>query len=264
MNVVCFDTSDRVRLCYSVEMGIDASLPLLVFIPGWTMPAALWKRQLVFFAGRYPLIALDPRGQGESAVPAYGYTLERRAQDIKELLDRFPDRRFVLIGWSLAVLESLVYIRSYGDERLLGLVLVDNSIGEGSDAPPGAKENPFFAALRADRKTAVSNFVDLMFRHPPDAALRETILSSALKMPLEDSIRLLSQPRPRVFWREIIYRTSCPILYLVTPRWAGQARALAEKHSRAQAHVFEGSGHALFWDEAEHFNRVLDDFVAPR
>ena len=95
MKTFCFDTSDQVRLCYSEQLLTDTSTPLLVFIPGWTMPASLWEKQLAYFSGKYSLVAFDPRGQGASAAPNFGYTLERRVQDIKELLDRFPDRSFL-------------------------------------------------------------------------------------------------------------------------------------------------------------------------
>ncbi|MEI6416020.1 MAG: alpha/beta hydrolase, partial [Pseudomonadota bacterium] len=107
LNTGCFDSSDQVRLCYSERLLGDASKPILVFIPGWTMPASIWEKQLSYFSGKYSVVAFDPRGQGASAVPNFGYTLERRVQDIKELLDRYPDHSFILVGWSLAVFESL-------------------------------------------------------------------------------------------------------------------------------------------------------------
>ncbi len=261
MKTVCFDTSDQVRLCYAEQLLADISTPLLVFIPGWTMPASLWEKQLDYFSGKYSLVAFDPRGQGASAAPNFGYTLERRVQDIKELLDRFPDRSFILVGWSLAVLESLAYIEQFGENRLSGLVLVDNSIGEGPDGLARTGENPFFEELRTDRKETMRKFGKAMFRTDPGAKVQDRILASALKTDVEDSIRLLSYPRPRAYWKEIIYGVSKPILYLVTPKLGDQAKNLTQKHPRATAKVFEHSGHALFWDEADQFNWTLHDFI---
>jgi microsomal epoxide hydrolase len=261
MKTVCFDTSDQVRLCYAEQLLANTSTPLLVFIPGWTMPASLWEKQLAYFSGKYSLVAFDPRGQGASATPNFGYTLERRTQDIKELLDRFPDRSLILVGWSLAVLESLAYIEQYGENRLSGLVLVDNSIGEGPDGPARKGENPFFEELRADRKETMRKFGEAMFRTDPGAKVQDRILASALKTDVEDSIRLLSYPRPRAYWKEIIYGVSKPILYLVTPKLGDQAKNLTQKHPHATAKIFEHSGHALFWDEADQFNWALHDFT---
>ena len=262
MNSVCFDSSDKVRLCYSEHLLTeDMARPILVFIPGWTMPAAIWEKQLSYFSGKYSMVAFDPRGQGASAAPRVGYTLDRRVKDIKELLDRFPDRRFILVGWSLAVLESLAFVDRYGESRLRGLVLVDNSIGEGP--PPARKsgKNPFFEELRSKREETMAKFVAAMFRQDPGAEMRQVILASALKTEVEDSIRLLSYGKPRTYWKDAVYRTRLPIGYLVTPKWSDQAKALLQKHPNASVKIFEQSGHALFWDEADAFNRALHDFI---
>ena len=264
MNKVCFETSDSTRLSYVEHLLADAAKPLLVFIPGWTMPAAIWQRQLTYFSGRYPIVAFDPRGQGSSAAPPSGYTLERRVEDIKELLDRFTGRPLVLVAWSLAVLETLAYVAEHGESRLSGLVLVDNSIGEGPDAPASIGPNPFFEELRNQREETMRGFATAIFRTPVDSGLLDEIVASALKLPVEDSIRLLSYPKPRVFWRTTIHATQVPILYLVTPKWSEQARLLTEKHSGAQAQVFEQAGHALFWDQATMFNAALDNFLRDR
>lgn len=258
---LCFDSSDRVRLCYAAHLLDDAPKPILVFIPGWTMPAALWEKQLAYFAGKYSVVAFDPRGQGASATPDYGYTLERRVADIKDLLDRFPGRSFVLIGWSLAVFETLAYADQYGASRLSGLVLVDNSIGEGPDGPPRTGTNPFFAELRTRREETLRDFAAAIFLTDPGEAVRDSVLDSALKTDVEDSIRLLSYPKPRAYWRDAVYRFARPVLYLVTPKWAEQADALTQKHPQARAEIFDRSGHALFWDEADRFNRTLQAFV---
>lgn len=261
MDPACFVTGDGARLCYATDLTADPTLPLLVFIPGWTMPAAVWEKQLAFFAGKYPLLAFDPRGQGESAAPGFGYALARRVQDLAELLDRFPGRKVVLIGWSLAVLETLAYVAERGDARLAGLVLVDNSIGEGPE-PPRPLQNPFFEELRTRREAALRDFAAAMFHTPVDEALREKILASALKLGVEDSIALFPSDLPRSYWRAAVHRCAKPVLYLVTPRWREQAEALLEKHPQATARVFEAAGHALFWDEAERFNQALLAFLA--
>ena len=260
MQPVCFETSDGVRLCYRENRRTAGNQPLLVFIPGWTMPSSVWEKQLAHFSGRIPWVAFDPRGQGHSAAPASGYTLERRIQDLHELFARFPQERIILIGWSLAVLEMLAYVERHGTGRVAGLVLVDNSVGEGNEEPRSG-ENPFFAELRADREAALRRFIDAMFRSDPNEQLKAEILASALKTGLEDSLRLLSWGKPRSYWKQAVYGVARPVLYLVTPRWREQAHLLAQHHPRATVEIFEQAGHALFWDEAERFNAALDAFI---
>jgi len=115
--------------------------------------------------------------------------------------------------------------------------------------------------LRTHRTETLRKFVAAIFRKDPGARVQERVLASALKMDVEDSIRLLSYPKPRTYWKETIHAVSLPILYLVTPRWGDQATELTRRHPQATAQVFEDSGHALFWDEAEPFNRAIHDFI---
>jgi microsomal epoxide hydrolase len=250
-----FNSSDGVQLHY-LEAGQGRTL---VFVPGWTMPAEIWRPQIEHFSSRYRVIAFDPRGQGRSAIPKSGYTAERRALDIKELLECFPGESVVLIGWSLGVLESLAYVRAHGEARLSALVLVDNSIGE--EPPPGS-DPTFFERLRKNRTATVEKFVRGMYKTPQTSAYLKNISAQAQRMPLDASIALLSYPFPREFWRETVYGVHQPVLYAVSARFRGQAQNLERKHPQARIAVFDGAGHALFVDEAPRFNKLLDDFLA--
>ena len=109
-----FQTSDKVNLSY-LETGKEyggGKSPTIALIPGWSMPANIWRRQLEQFGRNYQTLAIDPRGQGESDVPATGYSAERRATDLKEFLQ--PRANVLLIGWSLGAIESLQYIHMFG------------------------------------------------------------------------------------------------------------------------------------------------------
>src|SRR5579871_376476 len=73
-----FVSSDGVRLHY-LEGGQKLG-HTIVFVPGWTMPAWIWGPQLQAFARRYHVVAFEPRGQGNSDVPASGYEPRRRGR----------------------------------------------------------------------------------------------------------------------------------------------------------------------------------------
>lgn len=250
-----FVTSDGVRLHYH-EAG--AGRPI-VFVPGWTMPGRIWRPQVAHFARTHRVIAFDPRGQGESAVPRDGYTAERRAQDIKELLDHLGAEPVVLVGWSLGVLDSLAYIGANGTARLAAVVLVDNSIGED---PPPVSDPTFLARLQRERVKTVEGFVRGMYRRPQDDAYLRSIVDASLRTPLDASVALLSYPYPRERWRALVYRIDKPLLYAVSARFKGQAANLKNNRPDAWIEVFDQAGHALFVDEAERFNNLLERFLA--
>jgi microsomal epoxide hydrolase len=248
-----FITSDGVRL--HVLEGGPPRAPALAFVPGWSMPADIWRGQLDALGARYRVAALDPRGQGRSEVPRSGYTLARRAEDIREFLDAYP--RAVLVGWSLGALESLEYVRVHGEARLAGLIVVDSSVGE----PPAPLAGVFKESLRGNRRRALNEFVHAIFKTPRPEAEMSALVEGALRMRLEDSIALLSYPLPREHWRAAAHGVKAPLLYVVTPQFAAQAENLRRNRPGTETLVFERAGHALFVDEPERFNAVLDDFA---
>lgn len=254
-------TSDGVRLnlleCKPSTQSQAAELPdpTVVLLPGWCMPASIWTAQLIGLGGRWYTLAIDPRGQGESEVPLGGYTADRRADDLHDVL--IGRERVVLVAWSLGVLEALHYVHRHGSDRLLGLALVDNSIGE----PPAPKPSNFIEELRRARSSTVERFVRSMFARPIPESQVNHLRECALRMPLESSIALLSYPLPREHWRAVVHAFDRPLAYLITPRYREQAQHLLQSRPASQVEVFEQAGHALFVDEATRFNRYLAAWI---
>ncbi|MBR0649101.1 alpha/beta hydrolase [Roseomonas terrae] len=255
-----FTTSDGVRLRY-LDAGTGRTV---VFVPGWCMPASIFEPQIVALSRRWRVVSLDPRGQGESEVPRSGYDPARRGQDIRDLLQHVGPGRVVLAGWSLGVLDALSYADMAGDQRLAGLVLIDNSVGEGRAPPPRSTPSRFFINLRQRRDATVRGFVASMYRTPQDPAYLAAIARQAQRMPVEASIRLLSYPRPREFWKQSLYAVRRPVYYAVTPRLRDQAAEVAQNHPQPMVEVFDGAGHALFVDEAARFNASMEEFLSRR
>jgi microsomal epoxide hydrolase len=248
-----FSTSDGVRL--RVLEGGPLHAPTIAFVPGWSMPADIWRFQLEALGARYRVAALDPRGQGRSEIPRSGYTLERRAADVREFLALQP--RVVLVGWSLGALESLEMVRTHGEANIAGLVIVDSSVGE----PPAPPAGVFKESLRGNRRRALNEFMHAIFKMPRSEPEVSRLVEGALRMRFEDSIALLSYPVPREHWRAAAHGVKAPLLYVVTPQFAEQAVNLARNRPGTETAVFERAGHALFVDEPERFNALLDDFA---
>ncbi len=253
-----FLSSDGVRLHY-IEAGRTAQ-PTIVFVPGWRMPAWIWATQLTFFSRSYHVVAFDPRGQGGSEVAATGYDPGRRGQDIAELIDRLGRSPVLLVGWSLGVLDSLAYIHTRGDRAVAGLVLVDNSVGE-APAPRLVAHRP---APRLPSPLYMERFVHAMFRTAQSPAWLDRLTEATLHTPDWAARELISYPVPRTYWREAIYSTAKPLLYVVRAGLAAQAYNLAHNRPNTETAVFAGAGHALFIDDAVRFNALMDNFIRQR
>ena len=252
-----FTASDGVRLHY-LDAG-PADGRIIVLVPGWTMPAWIFGPQIAALSRRFRVVAFDPRAQGESEVARGGYDHVRRGQDIAELIGRLGARPMVLLAWSLAVLEALAYVKAQGDGRLDGFVLVDNSVGEEPppSAPPLLPRGP-----KVPHDVAMRNFVRGMFRHPQPPGYLDRLTQATLKVPEPASRALLAYGVPRSYWREAVYSIRKPILYVVRPKFAGQAENLGRNHPNAESVVLSNDvGHALFVDDPARFNALVQDFI---
>jgi microsomal epoxide hydrolase len=251
-----FVTSDGVRLHY-IDQGQGRPV---VLVPGWTMPAWIFSRQIQALSRNYRVIAFDPRGQGDSDVPSAGYEPFRRGRDIAELLGQIGDHP-MLLGWSLGVLDVLAYVHQFGDAHIAGLVLVDNSVGE-DPAPHARPAAPHKRPPRAvSRVAAMRNFVQGMFRVRQPEEYIESLTEATLHTPPYAAAALLAYDVPRSYWKEAVYATAKPVLYLVTPRLAGQAGNLAAHHPDAESVVLQGVGHAMFVDDPGRFDALVMDFL---
>jgi len=251
-------TSDGVTLSM-LESGrehADGDKLKIALITGWSMPAVIWQNQLEEFGRSFHTLAIDPRGHGESQVPADGFTAERRASDLKEFLD--PLNNVLLIGWSLGAIESLQYVHMFGAHRLAGMVLVDSSVGEEPAPAPGGT---FLQALRDDRDSTLDGFVRAIFKSARSDAEVAQMVAGAKRMSVEQSISLLSYPFPRTHWKEIAHAFKKPLLYVVTPQFEEQAQNLQKNRPGTQVELFKDAGHTLFVDEPERFNSLILKFA---
>ncbi|KFB68321.1 alpha/beta hydrolase [Candidatus Accumulibacter vicinus] len=254
-----FETSDGLQLHY-LEAGSGERT--LLFVPGWLMPAAVFEAQLAGLSREFRVIAFDPRSQGLSQVSQGSHRPEIRLRDMDELLAATGVGDFILAGWSLGVLETLDFIEQRRPARLRGLILIDNSIGEGNPPPPRPSRRQENLADPQRRVPYLTGFCDSLFRRPLPPALRQAVLASALGVPPKAAMELIAQPYPRTYWRDIVNRQEVPVLYAVTPRLRDQAAALSRKRGPdlAEIKVYEDAGHALFFDAADDFNTLVRNF----
>lgn len=253
-----FRTSDDLQLHY-LEGG-DKANPTIVFVPGWTMPAFIWHPQMDALSAKYHVVALDPRSQGESDKPADGLYPERRAQDIEELINHLGVTDVTLVGWSLAVPESLVYVDRFGTDKLRGLVLVDGFV---KIDPQLA--NSLYGLLKApqlDRAKWTDGFVRSMYRKPQSEDYLRSIEQASMRTPTNSAVVLAFDMTQIGDLTPVLAKINKPVLYVNEPQLAAQAQTLKAKFPSVRVETFEDAGHALFVDDAERFNRLLDEFIS--
>jgi len=251
-----FTTSDGVRLHYL----IGGSGQIVLFIPGWTMPAEIWQRQIEHFSPDYCVVALDPRSQGSSDKPEEGNYPARRAQDYKELIDHLGSP-VVLVAWSIAVYEAMTYVEIFGTHQWKGLVLVDIMLHDPSIPEDRARRYEFLHSLQADRKQFAATFIRSMYRRPQPEKYLEGIIAASLHTPTNSAVALLAELAVKNDIRPALTKIKIPVLAAMTPRNRLAAELVTAMVPDSQAEIFENAGHCLFVDEADRFNSLLKGFL---
>jgi microsomal epoxide hydrolase len=254
-----FTTSDGVKLHY-LEAGKG---PAIVFVPGWTMPGWIWDAQIRHFAENFHVVALDPRSQGESEKTLSGNDAPRRARDVKELVDALHLAPAVLVGWSLAVPELLTYAEQFGGENVRGYVLVDGFAWQKQDPQFVTAMMGLYRQVQTNRRQFTEAFVRNMYRKPQPEEYIQRLVKVSLEMPADSAVAASVSSVGRADYGPAIKKMDRPVMVVCE----AQLKAMAADPVQglvpsARVELFENAGHALFVDDAERFNKVLDDFIA--
>jgi len=252
-----FKTSDGVRIHY-LEAGSGQPI---VFIPGWTMPAWIWQKQIDTFSKKYHVVAVDPRSQGESDKPSFGHLPETRSRDYKELVDHLRLQRPVLVGWSMACGELVKYAEQFGSDNVGGFVLVDGLVADKPNPEMFMGLSGWMNQLQADRAKQADGFVRSMYKKPQTEEYLKRVIDASMQVPADTAVVLIYNGLVITDTSKGLARMNRPILFAYEKATQPTADLLKSKFGdKVQLERFE-DGHALFVDDPEKFNGVLEAFV---
>jgi non-heme chloroperoxidase len=236
--------------------------PSILFIPGWTMPAWIWQQQIDHFGAKYHVVAIDPRCQGESSQTSEGLDPAQMARDIKAVVDQLHLAPVVLVGWSMAVVETLSYVDQFGTRGVAGLVFVDELAG---GFAPGEAEQDFslLKGLLDDRKKTADYFVrKIQFHKPQPEEYIQRVIQASLGVPTASAAALLVG-RFAADYRAVLPKIDKPTLVCAAKGFDFDRIADMQKQiPGSKLEAFEGAGHALFVDNPDQFNSALDNFLS--
>lgn len=243
--------------------------PEILFIHGFSQAALSWSRQLedAALAREFRMVAYDLRGHGGSDKPLSPeyYTEDRRwADDTAAVIAAFGLRRPVLVGWSYAGRAVIDYVRHYGQDGLAGINFVAANAkddpaftGETYKLTQEMQSDEFLVALRATR-----DFVRACFEVQPSQEDFELTLAFNMVVPWQVRKYMRTRtPNPG----DLLPRLKLPVLVThgAADRVSRPARSeyTAQHVPGGQLSLYEGIGHAPFWEDAPRFNRELAQFV---
>jgi non-heme chloroperoxidase len=240
----------------------------ILFIHGFNQSHLSWHKQVTDPAleSEFRMITFDLRGHGSSDKPTgtERYAHLRWGDDIAAVMRAAGLRRPVLVGWSLGGNVTCDYVRSFGTGSLAGI----NFVGAGTKSDPaffGPGRDNYPGMFSEDLATNIAStrgFLRACFERQPTWDEFETMLAFNMVVPVRVRTAVLGRPpNPG----DALALIQCPVL--VTHGLADQVllvglgKFTAEAVKGAKLSLYEGVGHAPFWEDAERFNRELAQLV---
>jgi len=233
----------------------------ILFVPGWTMPAWIWEQQIAHFAKAHRVVAMDPRSQGESSQTSEGHYPAARARDIKAVVDQLQLAPVVLVGWSMGVTEAAAYVDQFGTDTLAGLVLVDGWAGADYDPKVTPQMWQCAAGFQKNRQAQTEAFVRSMFKKPQSEEYLKRVTQASLRTPTNSAVALFVGAFTSDY-RPTLAKIDKPTLIVVAQSpWVTAYQDMQKRIPGSRMEVLENVGHALFVDDADRFNSLLEDFL---
>ena len=252
-----------------IEAGKPGNGPALVFVPGWSTGADIWRRQIDRFAPAHRVIAFDPRSQGESTKTTSGNTPETRAQDLHALLERLSVRRPVLIGWSQGVQDIAAYVERYGTKELAGIVLVDAAISDGADGMAArpqetAEQFKMLAVYQAHQQEYLGGMMQAIISKPQSNDAIKGLVSTGMKTPPDVGVGMLIADMFGVNRTSALKKIECPTLIIASAKSfeLSRQKAAADQIPHARFEKVDDAAHAVFIDQPNRFDELLKSFIA--
>lgn len=242
--------------------------PVLLMLPGLGHAASLFKHQLEGLSNDYRVIAVDPRGHGESDKPDRGYNYHTLAKDLDGFLRSLDLSDVTILGHSGGCKIILTYLELFGDSRLRAIVFSDDSPCHLRDGIFTAEQA--LAAIDAfqgpDAIGFSKDFSDQFLTVDADESARDAFYREGLKLPRPYLAKLF---RWAAFgdWWDAYALVKVPTLVIggrvskVPIEITEAIHAAVPGSSFVVFEADEGGGHAMFWEGAQKYNDSLRAFM---
>ena len=248
-----------------VEQGDPDGLPVLL-LHGGTDSWRSWEHVLPHLPESIRAIALTQRGHGDSERPATaGYRIEHLALDAAAVIEALDLGPTIVVGHSMGgwVAQRLAIDRP---ELVLGAVL-EAAFGAARDNPAVAGFEKEVAALAEIDVDVAREFQLSTVERPLPAGTMDTFVAESMKL-------------PAWLWRELfsgflefdvtgeLGSLEQPVLLVwgEGDAFVGRADqdALLARIPNARLEVYEGTGHAVHWEQPRRFAADVVAFAAAR
>jgi non-heme chloroperoxidase len=262
-------TAPGIEIHYREAGPADAAHQMLL-IPGWRLSSSFWSGQIAYFSAQgYRVVAIDSRSQGGSTVVQQGNAPEDRASDIDAVIRGLKLKHLILIGWSQGAQDVAAYVGRFGTAALSGVVLVDSPVSAG---PEDVTLNPGFikviaagmGAYARDPAGYTDGMMHAIISTPTPAQTFAGLDAAAALTPVDTGISMLVQDLLAVDRRPDLKKFDKPTLVIASGQspLLDNQRDMAKALPHGQFVVVDHAAHAVFFDQPQRFEGLLEGFVA--
>jgi pimeloyl-ACP methyl ester carboxylesterase len=214
-----------------------------------------WWQQVPVFVRQFRCLTFDHRGFGQSADVAHGPGSQAFVEDLKQLLDHLRIDRASLVAQSMGGRTCLGFTLAYPD-RVQALVMADTT---------GGFADARMAQLRAEGEAALAGTAPL-----PRTYAQHFPQEQPAAAFLYEQIRALNPPRSEVPLPgptpEQIGALQTPTLLIVGEHDVITPPAMMKLFQAYIPHArlaeVAGSGHSVYFEKPQEFNRLVSEFLA--
>ena len=242
--------------------------PEILLVHGFSQSHLSWMRQVDGeLAKEFRIVTYDLRGHGNSDKPldAARYRDSKAwGDEVQAVMDAAGLKRPVLVGWSYAGRVISDYVATHGTSKLAGINFVDAPIkADPALIGDNLKNLPLMASEDLTTNIAATRtFLHGCFSKQPSPDDFEVML--AFNMMVLPKVRAGLGGRP-LDASDMMSKLKLPVLVTHGAEdrnsKVGAARYTASIIPGAKLSIYDGIGHAPFYEDAPRFNAELAAFV---
>lgn len=243
----------------------------ILFIHGWPANHKMFEYQYNFFLQEgYRCIGMDMRGYGNSDKPLKGYDYNRLADDVRSVVEALALENVTLAGHSTGGAVALRYMarhNGYGISKLALCAAAAPSLIQRPNFPYGLQKEDVVEIIQStlsDRPKMLYDFGEKFFYSKVSKPFSDWFFQLGLQAASWSTIEVAKAWLYEELFEDL-HKINVPTLILhgihdqvvLFPLAVAQEKGI----KNAKLIPFEQSGHGLFYDELEKFNRELTKFT---
>jgi microsomal epoxide hydrolase len=153
-------------------------------------------------------------------------------------------------------------VEQFGTDNLAGLVLVDGLIWDKPNPELFTGMSGWMNFLQQDRQKQADGFIRSMFKKPQPESYYKRLVEASTQVPADTAAVLIYNMIAVKDFSPALAKVNRPLLFTYQAPMQPTADLLKAKlGDNVRLERFDDAGHALFVDDAERFNGVLEHFI---